>query len=83
VVTLHPEVYNRRRAALRQREGRLRTEMNAMEHEPEGREDGQSLSEEEERRHEFRRQLQTQHTQRAIWVRQYVDRVRGGDWIEE
>ncbi|KAF9247154.1 hypothetical protein BU15DRAFT_69993 [Melanogaster broomeanus] len=83
VVTLHPEVYNRRRAALRLREGRLRTEMNVMEHEPEAREDGQSLSEEEARKQELRQLLQVQHARRATWVRQYVDRVRGGDWIEE
>ncbi|KAH7917135.1 hypothetical protein BV22DRAFT_1135662 [Leucogyrophana mollusca] len=35
VVSLHPAVWNRRRSALRQREGRLRTEMNAMEWEEE------------------------------------------------
>jgi hypothetical protein len=83
VVTLHPEVYNRRSAALRQREGRLRTEMNIIEHEPEAREDGQPLGEEEQGRQEFRQQLRIQHARRANWVRQYVDRVRGSDWIEE
>ncbi|KIJ07021.1 hypothetical protein PAXINDRAFT_19777 [Paxillus involutus ATCC 200175] len=83
VVTLHPEVYNRRSAALRQREGRLRTEMNIIEHEPEAREHGQPLGEEEQGRQEFRQQLRIQHARRANWVRQYVDRVRGSDWIEE
>ncbi|KAF9222079.1 hypothetical protein BS17DRAFT_842472 [Gyrodon lividus] len=82
VVTLHPEVYNRRSAALRQREGRLRTEMNTMEQEPEAREE-QPFSEEEQTRQEFRQQLQTQHARRVIWVRQYVDRVRRGDWMDE
>lgn len=83
VVTLHPEVYNRRRAALRQRESRLRTEMNAIEQVVEARDSGQVPSEEEQRKNAFRQQLQTQHAQRAIWVKRYVDGVRQDDWIEE
>lgn len=82
VVTLHPEVYNRRRVALRQREGRLRTEMNVIER---GVEAGnrEVPSEEEQRKTAFRQQLQTQHAQRAVWVKWYVERVRQDDWIEE
>ena len=83
VVTLHPEVYNRRRAALRQRESRLRTEMNAIEQVVEARDSEQVPSEEEQRKNAFRQQLQTQHAQRAIWVKRYVDGVRQDDWIEE
>ncbi|KIJ70243.1 hypothetical protein HYDPIDRAFT_78979 [Hydnomerulius pinastri MD-312] len=82
-VTLHPEIFNRRRTALRQREGRLRTETNTMAREPEAREDGEPPSEEEQKRQEFKQQLQTQHSRRATWVKQYVDRVRGGEWIDE
>lgn len=80
VVTLHPEVYNRRRATLRQREGRLRTEMNAGE---EAGNNEQMPSEEERRKDAFRQQLQTQHAQRAVWVKRYVERARQDDWIEE
>lgn len=83
VVTLHPEVYNRRRVALRQREGRLRTEMNAMERGAEARNGEQESSEEERRRDAFRQQLQTQHAQRAAWVKRYAERVRQDDWVEE
>ena len=83
VVTLHPEVYNRRRVALRQRESRLRTEMNAIERDAEASSDGQAPSEEEQRRSALRQQLQTQHAQRAVWVQRYVERVRRDDWVEE
>lgn len=83
VVTLHPEVYNRRRVALRQRESRLRTEMNAIERGLEARNSEQALSEEEQRKSALRQQLQTQHSQRAVWVKRYVERVRQDDWVEE
>lgn len=83
VVTLHPEVYNRRRVALRQRESRLRTEMNAIERGAEARNSEQVPSEEEQRKDATRQQLQTQHAQRAVWVKRYVERVRQDDWIEE
>jgi hypothetical protein len=82
VVTLHPEVYNRRRVSLRQREGRLRTEMNAMERSVEAG-NSEVPSEEEQRKNAFRQQLQTQHAQRAVWIKRYVERVRQDDWIEE
>lgn len=83
VVTLHPEVYNRRRAALRQRESRLRTEMNAIERGVEARDSEQAPSEEEQRKDALRQQLQSQHAQRAVWVKRYVERVKRDDWIEE
>ncbi|KAF8450357.1 hypothetical protein L210DRAFT_3520360, partial [Boletus edulis BED1] len=83
VVTLHPEVYNRRRVALRQRESRLRTEMNAIERGTEARDSEQVSSEEEQRKIAFTQQLEAQHAQRAMWVKQYVERVRRDDWVEE
>lgn len=82
IATLHPELYNRRRTALRQREGRLRTEMNAMERTPEAMESGEP-NEEELRKQRYREQLQIQHARRPLWVKEYVLRVRGGDWIDE
>lgn len=83
VVTLHPEVYNRRRVALRQREGRLRMETNVIQQGEEARNDEQVPSEEEQRKDAFRQQLQTQHAQRPVSVKRYVERVRQDDWIEE
>lgn len=82
IATLHPELHNRRRTALRQREGRLRTEMSAMERIPEATENGEP-SEEESRMRRYREQLQIQHGRRALWVKEYVDRSRNGDWIDE
>ena len=83
VVTLHPEVYNRRRAALRQRESRLRTEMNSVDQSVREENSEQGPSEEERRKDAFRQQLQSQHAQRAVWVKRYVERVKRDDWVEE
>ncbi|KAI6152046.1 hypothetical protein BKA82DRAFT_4106466 [Pisolithus tinctorius] len=82
VATLHPEVYNRRRVALRQREGRLRTEMNAMER-PSVSTGTMESSEDRLRRQQYCEQLQTQHSRRPSWVKDYVIRVRAGDWLDE
>ncbi|KAH7924044.1 hypothetical protein BV22DRAFT_1113041 [Leucogyrophana mollusca] len=88
VVSLHPAVWNRRRAALRQREGRLRTEMNAMEREEERvgeGEGGEDVAgrEERERKRAARKVLLAQHARRPQWVHEYVTRVRGGEWVED
>ncbi|KAG6332986.1 hypothetical protein ID866_6102 [Astraeus odoratus] len=80
ISTLHPEVHNRRRTALSQREGRLRMDMNAMEH-PEETENAEP-SREELRRQRYRERLGAQHARRAPWVQEYIRRVRGGDWID-
>ncbi|KAG1832984.1 hypothetical protein EV424DRAFT_1312425 [Suillus variegatus] len=82
VLTLHPEVWNRRRAALRIREGRLRTEANVMEREVE-RSEGQELSEEDKKREEMTAVLQVQNGRRAPWVKTYIQRVRGGEWVDD
>ena len=81
-LTLHPEVWNRRRAALRKREGRLRTEANAMEREIE-RVDGQELSEDDRKRDDMAAALRLQDERRASWVKTYVQRVRGGEWVDD
>lgn len=81
IATLHPEVHGRRKTALRQREGRLRTEMNVIDRTSET-ENGEP-SEEEVRRQGLKERLQAQHDQRTGWIKEYVVRVRGGDWIDE
>lgn len=75
VLTAHPAIWDRRRAALRQREGRVRTEMNALERSaPDG--DG--------RTDEVRARVRAEHERRAGWVAEYMERVRGGgDWMED
>jgi hypothetical protein len=82
VLSLHPEVWNRRRAALKTREGRLRTEANAMEREIE-RVEGQELSDDDRKRDEMTAALHLQDGRRASWVKTYVQRVRGGEWVDE
>jgi len=78
VLTAHPAIWDRRRAALRQREGRVRTEMNALEvpAQTEGNGDGRSG--------EVRARAQAEHSRRAVWVGEYMERVRGGgDWMDD
>jgi hypothetical protein len=75
MVTMHPALWNRRRSALRQREGRLRTEANAREEGTEGEVDG--------RREQIRAQLIERHGRRPPWVRRYIERVRNGDHDSE
>jgi hypothetical protein len=82
VLTLHPEVWNRRRAALKTREGRLRTEANVMEREVE-RLEGQELSEEDKKREETTAVLRMQDGRRAPWLKTYIQRVRGGEWVDD
>lgn len=80
VLTAHPAVWDRRRAALRQREGRVRLEMNVRErsHSTEG--DGDEARAPANR---VRAALDTLHTRRPAWVINYMERVRGGDWVDD
>jgi hypothetical protein len=78
VLTAHPAIWDRRRAALRQREGRVRTEMNALgvAVQTEGNDDGRSG--------EVRARARAEHSRRAAWVAEYMERVRGGgDWMDD
>ncbi|KAH8113301.1 hypothetical protein DFH11DRAFT_1705364 [Phellopilus nigrolimitatus] len=80
VLTLHPAFWNRRRAALKMREGRLRTEANAREaavQETEGEQAG------DERARQAREQLVAKHERRSLYVKEYVERVRKGDWTDD
>jgi hypothetical protein len=77
VLTAHPAIWDRRRAALRQREGRVRTEMNALERSAQGEGNGDGRTD------EVRARVQAEHARRAGWVVEYMERVRGGgDWME-
>jgi hypothetical protein len=77
-MTVHPAIWNRRRAALRQREGRVRAEANAREPQTEGEDAAQN-----EHRVQIRRELAEQHARRPQWVRDYVARVVAGDWADD
>lgn len=88
LMTLHPAVWLRRRAALRIREGRLRTEENAREAAETARDSDRESGEagtnnESESARQAREQLLARYVQRPAWIREYVDRVREGDWVDD
>lgn len=83
--TLHPAVWNRRRIALRRREGTIRTEANIRNTGPEqdtreGQEQGNDV---QDRRVEIREQLMVEHNRRPGWIRRYIERVEVEDWVED
>ncbi|KAH8988617.1 hypothetical protein EDB92DRAFT_1947979 [Lactarius akahatsu] len=81
MLTAHPAVWDRRRAALRQREGRVRTEMNVREASQPVEGDGDAQA--NEARARARAALSAIHTRRPAWVVEYMERVRGGDWVDD
>ncbi|KAF8665557.1 hypothetical protein AX16_000016 [Volvariella volvacea WC 439] len=84
VTTVHPAVWNRRRVALRQREGRIRMEANARAA-PQNT-DGDSQSQDtrrQEQRAQMRAEMEAQHSRRPEWVRRYIQRVVDSDWVDD
>ncbi|KAJ7591201.1 hypothetical protein C8J56DRAFT_934964 [Mycena floridula] len=67
--TVHPAVWDRRRALLRRREGRIRTEELVRQAAVE---EGQAV---DEARAQRRAQLEAQHARRPQWLQNYVERV--------
>jgi hypothetical protein len=89
--TLHPAIWDRRRATLIKREGQIRTEGGARDRQDEepAAEDGEipeaertRRREEAEKRKESREALQAQHARRPRWVKEYIERVRAGEWVD-
>lgn len=76
LTTIHPAVWNQRRVALRNREGRIRMEAN-MRNAPDGEDT------EDENRTQLRIELRAQYERRPRWVRDYMDRVVTGDWVDD
>lgn len=94
-MTLYPAVWDRRRAMLRRREGRIRTEANARE-EPSALtnpEDTSASGEEDviaretrlanEARERARVQLVAKHERRSAWVKSYVERTAAAEWVDD
>lgn len=73
--TVHPAVWDRRRAVLRRREGQVRTETTVRE---QADEEGES-----EARTQRRAELVAQHARRPGWVQDYIRRVEAGDWVDD
>ncbi|KAF7301389.1 NAD binding rossmann fold [Mycena indigotica] len=79
VSTLHPAVWNRRRAVLRQRETQIRVDANARAAEL----DANTEDPEARARIERQQELNAQHEQRPRWLREYIGRVVDGGWVDE
>ncbi|KAI0332426.1 hypothetical protein GY45DRAFT_1320933 [Cubamyces sp. BRFM 1775] len=90
LLTLYPAAWDRRRTALRQREGRIRTEANAREAAMTERAERESAgaqapprSEEDEARARSREQLVLRHDRRPAWLKEYVQRVQYAEWVDD
>ncbi|KAH9850017.1 hypothetical protein C2E23DRAFT_837044 [Lenzites betulinus] len=89
-MTLHPATWDRRRAALRRREGRIRTEANAREAAMNARAERESAgadaparTAEEEARAAAQAQVVARHERRPEWVKAYVQRVQFSEWVDD
>lgn len=76
MTTLHPAVWNRRRIALRRREGTIRTEANMRSSAPA--EEGET-----ETAVQIREELRTQFHRRPGWIQRYIERVVVEDWVDD
>jgi hypothetical protein len=82
LITAHPALWDRRRVALRRREGRVRTELNTREAPPAA--EGEGDRQANEGRARTRAELDVTHSRRPGWVLEYMERVRrGGDWVDD
>ncbi|KAI0650201.1 hypothetical protein C8Q79DRAFT_901124 [Trametes meyenii] len=89
-LTLYPAAWDRRRAALRRREGRIRTEANARETALTERAERESVgaeaparTNEAEARARAREQVVIRHERRPAWLKEYVQRVQYSEWVDD
>ncbi|KIJ56752.1 hypothetical protein M422DRAFT_22905 [Sphaerobolus stellatus SS14] len=86
-LTLHPAIWDRRRATLRQREVRIRDEARTREARIQQRERERAEREENRRKGlEVTEEAETEIPRIApkpFWVVEYVQRVRSGDWVDD
>lgn len=80
--TLHPAVWNRRRAALNRREGAIRTEAN-MRREPGPRDPNEEETDEDRSAAQARQELRERHARRPRWVQRYMERVVAEEWVDD
>jgi len=74
--TLHPAIWNRRRIALRRREGTIRTEANMRNSVPV--EEGET-----DTGGQIREELRAQFNRRPLWIQRYIERVVAEDWVDD
>ncbi|KAF8803663.1 hypothetical protein BYT27DRAFT_7109342 [Phlegmacium glaucopus] len=75
MVTMHPAIWNRRRVALRRREGTIRTEANMRNSVPV--EEGET-----DTGGQIREELRAQFNRRPGWIQRYIGRVVAEDWVD-
>lgn len=83
LTTLHPAIWNRRRVALRQREGVVRTEANVRNTPPPTQEEGTEPTTEQNVAAQRREELRAQHARRPRWIQRYMARVVAEDWVDD
>ncbi|OCH90729.1 hypothetical protein OBBRIDRAFT_887520 [Obba rivulosa] len=85
LLTLYPALWDHRRAALRRREGRLRTEANALEvaEAPRAEGGGEANAQADEGRARALAEIVARRERRPVWVRQYVQRVQTMEWMDD
>ena len=74
--TLHPAIWNRRRVALRQREGTIRTEANMRNSVPADEGETEAVG-------RIREDLRAQFNRRPGWIQRYIERVVAEDWVDD
>lgn len=79
--TLHPAIWDRRRAALRRREGTLRTEANMRREPP--RDPEEEETEDDRRAAQSRQELREQHARRPPWIQRWMERVVEEEWVDD
>ena len=80
LTTINPAVWNQRRAALRRREGRIRAEQGIISSSTADAEGGEGQN---ETRARLQADLRVQHARRPRWIRDYMQRVVAGDWVDD
>ena len=82
--TLHPAIWNRRRVALRRREGVIRTEANVRNAPAPSPNEGETeLTPEQNAAARRREELRAQFNERPRWIRGYIERVVDEDWVDD
>jgi len=81
VSTLHPAIWNRRRVALRRREGTIRTEANARNAPLSA--DSSDSNNDGEIRAQVRDELRARFESQPRWMQRYIQRVMDEAWVDD
>lgn len=81
--TLHPAIWNRRRVALRRREGTVRTEASIRNATPLATEGDAEPTPGEIEAVRRREELRAHFNRRPRWIQRYMERVVAEDWVDD